>query len=58
MISDNMDTPPMITPLVNDEISNAFDGDDPLLACNADINVDFFTSRFSKVTTTASLKVC
>ena len=57
--SDNMDSPPMIKALVNDdEISDALDAGDPLLACNADISVDFFTSRFSKVTTTATLKVC
>ena len=56
---DNMDTPPMIKPLVNDdEISDALDAGDPLLMCKADISVDFFTSRFSKVTRTASLKVC
>ena len=45
---DNMDTPPMIKPLVNDdEISDALDAGDPLLTCKADISVGFFTSRFS-----------
>ena len=56
---DNMNTSSMIIPLVNDdEISDALDAGDPLLTCEKDISVDFFTSRFSKVKTTPSLKVC
>ena len=55
----NMDTSPVIELSVDDDVlSDALDADDPLVACIADANVEFFTSRLSKVTITTTSKVC